>query len=748
MNIIRKARGTELPKQVQRVFLSYNGCNAMDRDAVISDLLSMDAGMDCVVSYIENPDDGTDEEQLRNELYETQLLVIWVTPEMLQSTVPDKLPTEYRIVRELEIPVLPIMKDKGLNDNDFNRSTLFPLYKEKFGSIHCISKFDSEYRDKLKTQLEILLASEEIIKEINEKAFTSGIFVSYRKNNVLEARRFMKVFHDLERFESISVWYDNFLTAGTDFDKDIEESINNSKALVLVVTPDLTTKGNYVQRKEYPFAQRKGKPVVPVEVVPTSQDDFSNLFPGTRLPIPLDDSIALHEIFRNTLGASAFDNQLDSERAYLLGMAYLKGINVERDFDRAIRLLSVATEDYTTASIDSANQLASIYANGTGTNIDFNTALLWHQKTLAIQKRVLGDGHPDTTVTYNYIANIYENQGDYAKALECYQNNVKICEKVFGIEHLNTASTYNNIALIYSRKGDFDKALEWYQKALSIYEKVLGRDHLYIATVYNNIALIYLRQADYAKALEWHKKDLEICEKVLGDEHPDTAVAYNNIARVYEKQGDFTKAFEWYQKALAICKKVLGKEHPYTATAYNNIALVCHYKEDYDKALELNQEALEIREKVLGKEHPYTATTYNNIALAYHFKGNYDKALDLYQKALKIREKVLGKEHPDTGITYNNIAGVYDSLGNYDMALEWYRKDLKICEKLFGKGHPDTATTYNNIAGVYENQGDYAKALEWYQKALVIYEKVLGKEHPDTVAVYNNIAGVSCASAL
>jgi hypothetical protein len=31
MSIIHKARDTELSKQAQKVFLIYNGCNAMDR---------------------------------------------------------------------------------------------------------------------------------------------------------------------------------------------------------------------------------------------------------------------------------------------------------------------------------------------------------------------------------------------------------------------------------------------------------------------------------------------------------------------------------------------------------------------------------------------------------------------------------------------------------------------------------------------------------------------------------------------
>ena len=115
MNIIRKSRGTELPKQGQRIFLNYSGCNVAERDDVISDLLSVDAGLDCVVSYIENPDAATiEEEELRNELYETQLVVIRLTLEMLVSATTENLPLEYRIARELHIPVLPILSDKEL----------------------------------------------------------------------------------------------------------------------------------------------------------------------------------------------------------------------------------------------------------------------------------------------------------------------------------------------------------------------------------------------------------------------------------------------------------------------------------------------------------------------------------------------------------------------------------------------------------------------------------------------------------
>jgi tetratricopeptide (TPR) repeat protein len=729
MEITRKARGSEISEQAQRVFLLWNEHNVMNRDEIISDLHSMDAGMDCVVSYFEKPDAAIEEEQLKNEFEGThQLLVIWVTVEMLQATVPDKLPIGYCIAQKQNVPILPI-----LNDND-----LFPLYKEKFGSVHCVSRSDSEYRVKLKSQMEQFLASKELIERIKEKAFSSVIFASYRKHEIREARRFMKAFHDLEGFESVSVWYDNFLKAGEDFDHAIKDKITKCNALVLVVTPDLTTVGNYVQEKEYPFVLETGKPVVSVEVISTSQAKFSDLFPGAEQPIPLNDTNVLQKTFRKVLGESAFTKQLDSERAYLLGRAYLMGIGVEREFDRALRLLSEAANDYTTTAIDAANLLANIYKDGT-IYLDYNKALQWYERAFSI-KKMLGKEDLSTAVTCNNIASVYNYQGKYHEALEWNQKVLDIREKVLGKEHKDTAIAYNNIGSVYSVQGVYPLALEWYQKALNIQVNVLDKEHLDTAITYNNIASAYDKLGAYPKALELYQKALDIREKKLGEEHPDTATSYNYIAGIHASLGEYTKALEWNYKALAIREKVLGEKHPITAITYNDIGLIHSDQKEYPQSLEWYLKALAIQERILGMEHQDTACTYNNIAGVYRNQQEYSKALEWNQKALDICEKVLGKEHSNTAITYNNMAFVYDKQKKYLKALEFYQKALNINEKVLGKEHPFTASIYNNIAGVYCNQGEYKNALECFQKSLAILVKVLGDKHPHTIATKNNIA--------
>jgi len=397
--------------------------------------------------------------------------------------------------------------------------------------------------------------------------------------DINEVRRFMKALHDLEGFEAISVWYDNFLQAGRIFSDEIKESIGKSDAFALLVTPNVLQKNdegkdNYVVAEEYPFARAQGKPIAPIEALPTDHTRFAELFAGADKPVALTDHAAVRAAFAVKLPASAYQWAMASERAYLLGMAYLKGFGLERDVERAIGLLENAVEAGGESAYDAAWQLAEMYQNGIGVGISYDKALSWRTKAATLSEQVYGLEHPNTARSYNNMANVYNNQGDYAQALAWHGKALAIKEKVLGKEHPDTAVSYHNMANVYYAQGDYAQALAWHEKALAIREKVLGKEHPDTAASYDNMANVYYMQGNYAQALAWYEKALVIREKVFGKEHPDTAASYNNMANVYYMQGNYAQALAWYEKALAIWEKVLGKEHPNTVTAYNNIALV------------------------------------------------------------------------------------------------------------------------------------------------------------------------------
>jgi len=244
-------------------------------------------------------------------------------------------------------------------------------------------------------------------------------------------------------------------------------------------------------------------------------------------------------------------------------------------------------------------------------------------------------------VLFNNIAGVFRAQVDYEKALEYYGKALAISERVLGTEHPDTATTYNDTGRVYYCQDDYARALEYYMKALSIRERVLGSDHPDTATTYNNMALVYDAQGDYEMALEYYVKALSIREQVLGVEHPDTAMTYNNMVSLLRVQVD-------YEKALVIVEKVLDPEWPSTVMTYSKMAGVYENMGHYPKALACYAKALSISERVLGPEHPSTATAYNNMAVVYYKRGDFKNSLKYFEKALAVRKMKLGINHPNT----------------------------------------------------------------------------------------------------
>jgi hypothetical protein len=357
--------------------------NDSQRDNMVADLLSHDAGMDCVVSFPKRPLADIDQATLLDELHGTQALILLVTADMLALWKDGSPPPEYMPARENGVPILPVVSDVRL----------FPVLTELAGAIHGVAMTDAEYRTKLHRQLESLLATEALIREVAEKAFTANLFLSYRKKDLAAARRFMQAFHDIEEFQTIAIWYDNFLTAGRIFDEEIRGSIRRSDAFVLLVTPHLQEPGNYVLTQEYPYATSLDKTIIAVEGEPTDRADFLNKYPTVGNYTVLKEQ---RDAFRAVLAPNAFVRNPDPERSYLLGMAFLKGILVERSIRHAIELLVASAEDATTASIRAAIQLSDLYENGISMDVDYEEALRWRARAVEISKETNGIDHPET----------------------------------------------------------------------------------------------------------------------------------------------------------------------------------------------------------------------------------------------------------------------------------------------------------------------------------------------------------------
>ena len=75
----------------------------------------------------------------------------------------------------------------------------------------------------------------------------------------------------------------------------------------------------------------------------------------------------------------------------------------------------------------------------------------------------MGESHPDTTSSYNNLAYVYTEQGDYKKALSYYFRAYKILESTFRVNHQRMNIVYKNMEKTYNKwnpDGNFKQWLE------------------------------------------------------------------------------------------------------------------------------------------------------------------------------------------------------------------------------------------------------------------------------------------------
>jgi tetratricopeptide (TPR) repeat protein len=154
------------------------------------------------------------------------------------------------------------------------------------------------------------------------------------------------------------------------------------------------------------------------------------------------------------------------------------------------------------------------------------------------------------------VVNGYE-QGKYKEAEECHRKALVIRRKVLGEEHPDTALSYSGVALNLHAQGKHKEAEEGLRKALAIYRKVLGEERPDTALSYYYLAYNLNDQGKYKEAEESSRKALAIYRKVLGEEHPDTATALAQLGDHLLKQKKFIEAEPLLRECLTIREQKL-----------------------------------------------------------------------------------------------------------------------------------------------------------------------------------------------
>ncbi len=362
------------------------------------------------------------------------------------------------------------------------------------------------------------------------------------------------------------------------------------------------------------------------------------------------------------------------------------------------------------------------------------------KRAFDLRNREQGEEHPETIVSMNDLAVLYQTRGRYDEAEALQVRCLELSRRILGEEHPQTLVMMNALALLYKKQGRHDEAEPLYKRTLELRRRVFGEEHPNTLIAMNNLAVLYKHQGRYDEAEALYVETLDLRRRVLGEDHPNTILSMNNLAVLYRRRGRYNEAEPLLSRAMELSRRVLGDEHPGTINLMNNTANLHAQLGRHEEAEPIYRRVLELRRRLLGEEHSSTLGTMNALAGTCHGLGRVDEAEAIYVKVLELRRRVLGEEHPQTLSSINNLAVFYAKEGRLDEAEPLYAAALESYRRISGEEHPDTLKCMKNLARLYRMQGRDSEAEPLYARGLDGRRRVLGGKHGDTLDSMNDLA--------
>ncbi len=694
-----KTRGDSSYRGKERVYFT---CHPGDFEACFAEISAdIHKTQNCAIYYKPSPELALPSDELQQLLGDMKLVVVPITYKLL-TTENEALDAELRFALDKHIPLLPLMQEPGLVE----------LFNQKFGGVQFLDKYARDdsaisFDKKLEDFLKSILYGDKLTAKIRAE-FDGQIFLSYRKKDRALAQKLMERIHSQKPFRDIAIWYDEYLAIGKDFEDSINTAMKSSQLVTLLVTQNLLEPGNYVLTREYKDACDLQKPVLPVQMAETDQQQMYISYPG--LPEIVDGnqlphlSVALHESLQ---GIADPKNDDDPQHNYYIGLAYLGGVDVEVNRPLAVELITKAAEG---GWVDAMQKLVEMYRNGRDVAKNLHTATYWQHRMAAYWKGQY-EKLPCDLFARNYLlSQQIEGVMQYIlyqvdAARQVFLENVAFCQGLGPSLRHHAALAYEELGKIESSEGHLKQALEYYRKGLEIREECFRADPSWengrrLVTGY--IALAELArngelQEQAGTYIRMAMENLNEAEQTAQDTL-ELADCQDALARELMLQKQYPQAQEYYEKSLKL------REAAARASGAEDIRL--KWAESCDHLGDLARSQKELPQ-----------------ARAY------------YDQARAIREECFRETQSDAAKlalseSYRNEADLALSMGEYALALEYKQKRIQVFEEFLRKKRVSfhenlmLALDYRAAALIAGESALSRKGLAWryYRKSLALYE--------------------------
>lgn len=370
---------------------------------------------------------------------------------------------------------------------------------------------------------------------------------------------------------------------------------------------------------------------------------------------------------------------------------------------------------------------------------EFDSALLFYQKSATILESTLGLNHPYTDWVYASMPYVAYNSGNYQAEVETATKSLAIKEKLWGSGTEDHFLALKALAVAYEHAGKAQLQKQYFEQVLDLALKLYGAKSKEYATTLSQLGNAYSALNDVDKAAELNIQSYELEKKLLGEKDPETLNILRNIGNVYYDGGKYQKALLYYEQNLSAQQKLFGKSSKEVIQLYLDVAQVYENTGAFDKAKTLLDQALKLQEKYAKEQIPKTLIA---LARIHDINSKYKESLETLDEALLANLKYNNGDLATEAFIKNNIGIIFKVLGDYEKAMEYLNESLEIRENSFGNQSAEVAQVISNIGNVFLEKADYRKAEENFRNALIIEKSHYGPAHPQIAITLANLASV------
>ena len=715
-----KTRGNSETSGKPRVYFTCHPDNFEHAFGILSeDILQFS---NCSIWYDPAPGEPYDEEELEAILNEMQLVVIAVTSVFLHEENRARL-VELPLALKNHIPVLPIMMEDRLGYE----------FSNTCAKIQVVRRYDPDrtatpYEEVLERFLRSVLVGDELAEKVRN-AFDAYVFLSYRKKDRAHAQRLMRMIHGNKEFRDIAIWYDEFLVPGEGFNEAIKDAFEKSSLFAMAVTPHLGEKGNYVMRVEYKMAMERSAKTDDFAVVPVELYRDEDKKDGKDWRLDTQDLVR-HDEFKYNVISDLKDehsradvnqtfidaleriakkkNDGSAQHRFFIGLAYLTGIDVEKDSVTALELLTSAAMDERPCP-EATAKLADMYRNGDGVKADQEEAVRWQemlsQQYLAeYEKNHDPDEHKGWgTLYFRALCKLSDMQkeinGKMDDAVGSVQKALAFCdalEEEVGIreQSRDKALILNRLGSLYREKSRYDDASDCYKKACRIYEKLAAeittdRARRDLSIAYERLGDLCRDRKDLAGAEGYYNRTKAIREKLYhaaldGHARRDYSAVLTKLGNVRKSEKNYDEAMRFYEEALDL--DLISANEMKTPQAWDDYGVSLTKTADIHKARGAYPQASEGYRNARDIFRKYMEKTDSRSYMD-HYAGSCDKLASIMKRQERAGEaEQLYRESVDYRRQLYEASGTYKDAHNYAAALyntALYLKDADMMKEAY-----------------------------------------------------------------